>query len=210
LGSEGGTLHKSAFFLDSSKFAHYQYRLEALIEHEKQKVYRISFKGTPKQDFGWEDGVLYIHATTYALVGIRYHLNEKSKKREMNEALGSLRSLMRLVNGVSLSLDQKTVLVDYERLPSGRWRLGRVQQLTQFALVAKRKGVANSQLKFVAELAVFSTNELTPQPIAPANQLPRNKPLPTTEKGETYNAAFWEKYNYLLPEDDVLKMINEG
>jgi CarboxypepD_reg-like domain len=209
LGSEGARLAKSAFFLDSTKFEHYKYRIEALLAQGKQQIYRIAFVGVPKHDFGWEDGLLYIDATTYAVIAVRYRLNEKGRKREMNQSMGALRSMARLLNGVSMSLASKEVSVDYQQLPNGRWGYGRVFQQTVLDVAAKRKGSKNSSIKFGAELAVFRVEVKQPQPIPSSQQLPRNKSLPTSEKEGKYDLKFWEKFNQLLPEKDVLATLEE-
>jgi hypothetical protein len=184
-------------FLDPQSFDSYEYHLTDIVTIDGQTAYVISFKQREWVTEPLMMGDVYINVENYAVLLVEFELNPLYLD-QTNEAY-----ISRLPHDFTMKAEYVRYRIHY-RLVNGRYFISHVRGDLGF-LAKGRKKLFNSRFNIFFELAVTDhrLNNVTRfehDEIAPVYSV-----FSRTITG--YDAEFWKDFDFLKPEDDLMKAL---
>lgn len=187
-------------FLDPEYEPLYQYRFEQPEIINGRITWIIRFNRVAETDFPCFNGRVWIDSDSYALLAAEFSYDKKSLK----------------INGESfiqkepIGFDTRPENVDYSvqyRLLNGKWQFYSAHSDILFRVKQKRK--FKTDYRNVTDVLVTQQFPFPKKARFGPEGIFREKDV-FSEKIGNYDAGFWENYNVIKPDDELIKAIKDA
>lgn len=178
----------------------YQYRFEQPEMINGRLTWIVRFNRIAETDFPCFNGKIWIDADSYALIGAEYSYDKKSLK----------------INGQSFiqkepfGFDTRPENVEYSvqyRLLNGKWQFFSAHSDVLFRVKQKRK--FKTEYRNVTDVLVTQQFPFPKRGRFGPEGIFHEKDI-FSEKIGAYDKAYWENYNVIKPDDDLIKAVKES
>lgn len=184
-------------FMSPDRLAEYTYRLADIVTYDDEAAYVIEFEQRPFVDLPLYKGSVYINTVDYSILHAEFELN----KNLIHKMKGSF--VTNSSRGFNTWPESVNYSVSYRKL-NNRYFLSHVRGDLLFTSRQKKK-LFKSQFKVFFELAITDVDlknvtRFEREEIAPIHSV-------FSRSINTYDAQFWGNQDFLRPEDNLLKAL---
>lgn len=185
-------------FLDETKEMNYNYYLNDILFNGNDELYEIIFKQKDYIKRPLYYGKIYIDVKTLAIVKVIFSLSEKGIEKEW------VRFVVRKPEWIKIKPQKAEYTVIYNRT-NNKYYPFYVSSYIEMK-IGDRKNIFHSTYSFQIESAFFEVDTSNIQ------SFPLREVVNTTNILEKiidkYESSYWEKYNFIPPEQPLLDIIN--
>lgn len=184
-------------FIDEEFEQFYKFNIKKVIWYNDYPVYVLEFKPTSDQFFPLFVGEMYVHRETFAVLHADFHINK--------EGLRQAESVM--IKKKPRRVKAKPTFARYEvsyQKFNGKWHLNTAKASVKIKVRSKRDKV-NSEYHSVSDLLVTNIKPTEIRRFNRDESINQNDIFVELIHG--YDVEFWENYNIIKPDEDLINAI---
>ena len=176
---------------------YYKYNIKRVIWYNNYPAYVLEFKPISDAVFPLYEGEIYVHRETFAVLHAKFHINK--------EGLRKAESVM--IKKKPRRVKARPTYVNYEvnyRQFNGKWHLANAKASVKIKVRSRRDNV-NSEYHSVSDLLVTNIKPTEIRRFTRTESISQNDIF--VELINEYDGKFWENYNIIKPDEDLIKAI---